>query len=327
MRAELKDASFRGKTFKVETSASLNYQQGDRKMTEEKKEEMLPVEAGKAQAGDMIKADFSTLGGYSLMKKQATTLASSQLIPEQFRNKPQDCMIALEMAQRIGASPFAVLQNIYIVHGKPAWSAQFLVSCINACGRFSPLRYRQTGTKGQDDWGVIAWAKDLSDGEVLESPEVTLSIAKAEGWFSKKGSKWQTMPELMLRYRAATFFARTYAPDVTMGMMTNDEAHEVDVSEIEVSGSPIGEDRKPDHAASAEIEEPETTTAADDDLPPVGELPKSACKAAIAQFKDAPFFSEVIDDSVAPGMAWENLPISTLRDVLQELRDKEAAGK
>lgn len=159
----------------------------------------------------------------------AKCLAASKIVPETFRNNIPDCMIALEMASRIGANPMAVMQNLYIVHGKPAWSSQFLISCINASGKFSPLRYKETGEKGKDSQGIIAWAKDKS-GEVLDSPEVNIKMAKAEGWFSKNGSKWQTMPDLMLRYRAATLFARTYCPELTMGMHTDDEV--IDISPI-----------------------------------------------------------------------------------------------
>ena len=144
-------------------------------------------------------------------------------------------MIALEMAQRIGASPLMVMQNLYIVHGKPAWSSQFLVACVNASKKFSPLRYKMTGKKGDDSYGCIAWAKDAS-GETLESPEITIGMAKKEGWFSKNGSKWQTMPELMLRYRCATLFARLYAPELTMGIHTEDEV--IDVQPIVTDARP-----------------------------------------------------------------------------------------
>jgi hypothetical protein len=48
-------------------------------------------------------------------------------------------------------------------------------------------------------------------------------MAKAEGWYNKAGSKWKTMPELMLMYRAAAFFARLYTPDLTMGFKTAEE--------------------------------------------------------------------------------------------------------
>jgi hypothetical protein len=119
------------------------------------------------------------------------------------------------------------MQNLYIVYGKPAWSSQFLISCVNASGKFSPLRYALTGTG--DDLGCVAWATDRAN-EKLESPRVTIGMAKAEGWFSKNGSKWKTMPELMLRYRAATLFARLYAPELTMGIQADDEI--IDITPI-----------------------------------------------------------------------------------------------
>jgi hypothetical protein len=48
-------------------------------------------------------------------------------------------------------------------------------------------------------------------------------MAKAEGWLTRAGSKWQSMPELMIRYRAASFFGRLYCPDILNGMYTADE--------------------------------------------------------------------------------------------------------
>jgi hypothetical protein len=35
------------------------------------------------------------------------------------------------------------------------------------------------------------------------------------------------MPELMLRYRSAAFFARLYAPDITLGMQTAEEVEDI----------------------------------------------------------------------------------------------------
>jgi hypothetical protein len=124
------------------------------------------------------------------------------------------------------------------VHNKPAWSSQFLIACINKSGLFkTPLRYRFSGKEGTDEYGCVAWAVDNS-GEILESTKITVDMAKKEGWWSKKDkqgkecSKWQTMPEQMLRYRAATFFARAYCPELTMGMMTKDEVQ--DAYDVEV---------------------------------------------------------------------------------------------
>jgi hypothetical protein len=133
----------------------------------------------------------------------------------------------LELAQRTGAPPLAVMQHLSIVQGKPTWSAQFIIAALNACGRFTPLRFVVEGAGEQQS--CFAWAEDRATGERLEGPKVTIQMAKAEGWYGKQGSKWQTMPELMLRYRAATFFGRLYAPDLLLGMQTVEEARDIEV--------------------------------------------------------------------------------------------------
>lgn len=182
-------------------------------------------------------SEFSAFGSithFEQAQRMAKALSSSSIVPETYRGDQNlgSCIIALEMANRIGANVLSVMQNLYVVHGKPAWSSQFLISCVNASGRFTPLRYRMTGEKDKDSWGCIAWALDKT-GEKLESPEITIAIAKAEGWFQKTGSKWKTMPELMLRYRTATLFARLYAPELTMGIHTDDEVGDViDISPV-----------------------------------------------------------------------------------------------
>lgn len=162
--------------------------------------------------------------------ERAISLSKSSFIPAVFQNKPNECLIAIEMSQRTGFAPFAVLQNLYIVHGKPAWSTAFMIGVINSSGMFTRLNYKMTGKKGFESFGCIAYAKDLRSDETLESPEVTLAMAKAEGWVDKAGSKWRTMPELMLKYRAATMWARLYAPELLMGLQTDDEI--IDVSPV-----------------------------------------------------------------------------------------------
>jgi hypothetical protein len=181
---------------------------------------------------DMVSA-FSSMASFESVQRMAGLMAASSLIPKEYQNNIPNAVIALEMAQRIGASPLAVMQNLYIVHGKPGWSAQFIIASLNSCGRYSPLRF----TMGKDPEGnnvaCKASAIELATGELLEGPEVTIAMAKAEGWFGKNGSKWQTMPDLMLRYRAASFFGKLYAPDILMGMQSADELHDIIEGEID----------------------------------------------------------------------------------------------
>lgn len=158
---------------------------------------------------------------FELVQRQAKMLSASTLVPKEFQGNMGNCAIALNIAKRLGADPFMVIQNIDIIHGRPSFRATFLIAMVNASGRFTPLQFRMAG-EGQNR-SCVAWAKDKETSEVVEGTEITMAMAKAEGWSTKSGSKWLTMPEQMLRYRAAAFFARIYAPDITLGMQTSDE--------------------------------------------------------------------------------------------------------
>lgn len=224
---------------------------------------------------------FFTAGGFALMQRGATLLSSSTLVPSAYRaevevkrygkvvemkknpNAMPNCVLALNMSHRLGADPLMVMQNLYIVDGRPAWSSQFIIAAINACGKFSPLRFaiEELGEK-EVEWVTTkwvanpnggkdipkeaqhkakiinrqcrAWAIEKSTGERLDGPVVSMDMAVAEGWFGKPGSKWQTMPEVMLRYRAASFFGKLYAPELLMGISTAEEIHDtIDLSESE----------------------------------------------------------------------------------------------
>ncbi len=165
------------------------------------------------------------------MFQVANALAQSTIIPQQYQNSPANCFVALEVASRMNASPFMVMQNLHIIQGKPSWSSSFIISAINTSGRFkTPLQFKLTGSG--DNLECFAYATS-KDGTICEGPVVSMKMAKAEGWFGKNGSKWQTMPELMIRYRAASFFGRLYTPEVLMGMQSVEEI--IDVDPIDIS--------------------------------------------------------------------------------------------
>ena len=164
---------------------------------------------------------------FALLQRQATLLANSTLVPKDFQGNIANCSIGLEIANRLRASAFMVIQNIDIIHGRPSFRATFLIAMVNASGRFTPLQFRMEGDKANRS--CVAHCKDAVTGEIIEGPEVSMAMAKAEGWSTKNGSKWITMPELMLRYRAAAFFARLYAPDITLGMQTAEELRDVEI--------------------------------------------------------------------------------------------------
>lgn len=162
---------------------------------------------------------------FALVQREARALAESSLVPKDFAGNIANCLIALNLARRTGFDALMVAQNLDVINGRPSFRASFLIACVNACGRFTPLKYRLEGAG--DDRTCTAVATDRETGEEVEGPPVSVKMAKDEGWYGKTGSKWKTMPELMLRYRAAAFFARTVAPEVSLGMMTSDELEDM----------------------------------------------------------------------------------------------------
>lgn len=187
----------------------------------------MPDEKGLQLPGQTKELGFGSADAFDHIQRVAQVFSKSTLVPKEYQGEANigNVVIALEMANRMGTNPLAVMQNLYIVQGKPGWSSQFIIAAINQRGLFSPLRFRMEGTG--DSRSCVAYATEKATGEILESPVVTMAMAKAEGWIDKNGSKWKTMPELMLRYRSATFFGRLYVPEVLMGIPTAEEVEDI----------------------------------------------------------------------------------------------------
>lgn len=225
---------------------------------------------------------------FDTMQRVCKLFASSELVPDMYKasdKNPMDkamanCMIAIEIAQRIGASPLMVMQNMVPIYGKPSWSSKFLVATVNTCGRFNPLQYRFTekGMLGMVDYTDYVWdnatrskravlkqfdGKKIMDIEcvayttakgsdkVLESSPVSVRLAIQEGWYTKNGSKWQTMTRQMLMYRAASFWTSAYAPELSMGMKTVEEYQ--DIQDVDYQGIITPEEEHKQNANAVQI--------------------------------------------------------------------------
>ena len=202
---------------------------------------------------------FSGIQAFEDAQRIAKALASSTLIPTQFQGQQgfANCLVALEIANRMNISPFLAMQHLHVIHGRPSWSSSFIIAMVNGSGRFSPLRFEMSGEG--DSLVCYAVATDVKSEQELKGPTITIAMAKKEGWATKTGSKWATMPDLMIRYRAAAFWGRLYASDLLLGLQTQEEA--IDIQPVTVkTEAPSLDD------LNAKITEPVVITEPDDDI-------------------------------------------------------------
>lgn len=239
---------------------------------------------------------FANEANFNLGQRMAKVFATSTLVPQQYQGNIGNTMIAMNMAQRMSADPLMVMQNLCIVHGTPTFEAKFAIACFNATGKYTPIRYEEVGERGKDSYGMYAYAIDKATGDVLKGPEITIALAKAEGWYNQN-PKWRNVPQLMLRYRAASWFIRTTDPGVMLGFQTREEAEDVEYVEVpastqaapvpqaEANAETIDMDAEPaQQPKSAEIAR-ETATATQGDKLPIGDkkTQEKASKAAQTQ--------------------------------------------
>ena len=169
---------------------------------------------------------FGTSDNFIMANQMAKALSSSTIVPREYQGNVSNCLVAIEQANRLKVSPLMVMQNLYVIQGRPSWSSKFLIAAINGSGKFDmELQYEETKKDGKP-YSCLAWT--TKNGRRVEGMTVDMQMAKDEGWLTKNGSKWKTMPALMLRYRAASFFSSLNCPELTLGLYTKEEAETID---------------------------------------------------------------------------------------------------
>ena len=160
--------------------------------------------------------------------KIATQIAKSDIVPDNFKNKPQNVVIALSLANRMKLEPFTVMQNMSMIKGKVSWSGSFCRTLIERSGKYKDLELNYVGEKGKESYGCYLSATRISDGKRIDGPEVTIAMAKAEKWTSNP--KWSTLTDLMLAYRCQSYFCRIHCPETMSGIYTTEEIEDINTN-------------------------------------------------------------------------------------------------
>lgn len=169
---------------------------------------------------------FGSSDNFTMATQMAKAFAQSTIVPREYQGNFANGLVAIDMANRLKTSPLTIMQNLDVIQGRPAWRATFLIAMINCSGKYDmELQFEEENDKGGAPYACTCWTE--KGGRKVTGIKVTMDMAKAEGWVNKNGSKWKTMPQVMLRYRAASFFSRMNCPELSNGLYTTEEVTEI----------------------------------------------------------------------------------------------------
>ncbi len=264
-------------------------------------------------SNDLITAEVQR---FELEQRKAKAFSLSAFFPRHLMGQgPNGAQISVanativyDIAYRMNLSPLEVAQSIFIIQGKPSFETKFLVARLNTSGL---LKGRLNTIVSQDGQSAYCEAIDAQTGAVLRGTTITMEMAKREGWLGKNGSKWQTMPTLMLKYRAQSFFINEFFPEVRLGLRTKEEAQ--DIVEVEEISEPK-EAFKPDPAQNL------------NDLVNSSEKPNSSVGAKNSQTDEAEYI-EAAPVEVEIDVNEDVLPLDVLQSELMKRGASEAEAE
>lgn len=201
-------------------------------------------------------SDFANIldtAKFEQLQRIAKVFAACDLVPDHFKGKLPNCIIATQMALRLGVDPLAFMQNSYIVSGKCGVETKLATSLLNASGLIrGVIRYEITGSVQDKTLKCTAACVDRTTGEEV-SHTLDWSDVVANEWNTKPA--WKKDPRLMIQYRAAMRLIRLHYPGVILGLYAKEELEDMStidgdivssqrsVSEIEsrlISSKPVG---------------------------------------------------------------------------------------
>lgn len=174
----------------------------------------------------IVKTDNTLTQNFENNWEIAEKLCKSSIIPKEFQGKPENVLLCMGMSQKMGLDVITVMNNLQLVMGRQEWKGSFIPVLIEKTGKYNDLEFNFVGKEGSDDWGCYLEATRTRDGKRIKGTTITIKMTKDEGWYNRN-SKWKTMPQQMLIYRASSFFARAYCAAALNGINTEGEINDI----------------------------------------------------------------------------------------------------
>lgn len=164
----------------------------------------------------------------------AEAIAQSNIIPDAYRGRPANVMVAVSFGQSMGLSPAESLYRIAVIKGKPTMSAELIAAQVRKAG------HRLRISKDEAAQSVTATVVRCDD------PDYPISVTRDIAWAKSMGlagnDNYRKQPMTMLTWRAITAVAREACPEALFGVAyTPDEMHDMDAGQAPQEPQPARE--------------------------------------------------------------------------------------
>lgn len=185
----------------------------------------------------------------------ARLMASSDMVPKDYKGKPANVIVAVQMGQELGLNPMQALQNIAVINGRPCLWGDAVLAIVKS----HPKCRGVLETYDEQQQAATCVIKRQGNPDTVATFGV--EDAKAAGLWGKQGP-WTQYPKRMLKMRARSFACRDAFPDALRGISSAEEmADVVDAKTGEVTARPatyfdaeIVEHKTGDDGAATETE-------------------------------------------------------------------------
>ena len=150
----------------------------------------------------------------------AKMMCRSELVPKDFRGKPESVMIAVQMGMEVGLAPMQAIQNIAVINGRPCMWGDAVLAVVQASKKMEWIKewqkdnaaYCQTKRIGYPEPYTVAFTmEDAKKAKLLDNPNKPT---------------WKTHTARMRQMRARAFNLRDQYADVLRGLAIREEVED-----------------------------------------------------------------------------------------------------
>lgn len=171
--------------------------------------------------GNMMKSSGFDLAPQNLNQAMelANMICRSQLAPNNYKNKPEDTLVAMMMGHELGLNPLQSIQNIAVINGRPSIYGDALLALVQNSPAFGGIQ------EGFDENTMTATCTVWRKGGEKHTQTYSRGDAETAGLWGKQGP-WKQHPKRMLAMRARGFALRNQFADALAGLVTREEAED-----------------------------------------------------------------------------------------------------